>query len=65
MALKETEYGGADTDRTQGIQPMEAEADLKPFQRTRLLYATDPTEVGSGPDRTSTPAYHQYESYQT
>ena len=56
---KESEYGGEDTVKTQGVQPREAEGDLTSGQRLRLLYATDPADETSLPDRYSTPVYRQ------
>lgn len=53
---KETEYGGEETLRSQGIQPKEADADLKSGERLRLVYATDPAEADE-PDRYTTPVY--------
>jgi len=56
---RETEYGGEDTHRTQGIQPKQPEDALKVHEQTRLLAATDPAEKDSAPDRYDIPVYHK------
>lgn len=57
MALQETEYGGQDTDRTQGIQPLQPNDALHAHEELRLLYATDPADEESLPDRYAAPVY--------
>ena len=47
--MKESEYGGSDTTKTQGIQPEPHEP--TPAEQVRLIYATDPMDSVSGPDR--------------
>ena len=48
MALKDSEYGGADTRKMQGIQPSPHQ--VTSSETLRLMYATDPAEVTSAPD---------------
>lgn len=38
--MKDSEYGGADTDKTNGIQPFPHE--LSQTDQLRLMYGTDP-----------------------
>lgn len=40
--MKATEYGGADTDKTLGIQP--APHQLTPSEKLRVMYHEDPME---------------------
>jgi hypothetical protein len=47
--MKPSEYGGADTDSTNGIQPP-PNLVVEPYEQLRLLYATDPTDETSTPD---------------
>jgi hypothetical protein len=47
MALKPSEYGGADTTATHGIQP--DPHPVAPFEQLRLMYGTDPEEVVAEP----------------
>jgi hypothetical protein len=47
--VKASEYGGSDTVKTQGIQPNPHEP--TPDEQLRLLYATDPDDAVTGPDR--------------
>lgn len=46
--MRDTEYGGADTHKTQGIQPEPHTP--TPAEQLRLMYATDPDDVASAPD---------------
>jgi hypothetical protein len=43
--VKASEYGGSDTHETLGIQP--APHTLLPYEQLRVLYATDPMDVGA------------------
>ena len=47
--MKPSEYGGADTDATNGIQPS-PNGVLEPYEQLRLMYATDPADETSVPD---------------
>lgn len=47
MAMKDSEYGGADTTKTQGIQP--APHQMTASEQLRVMYATDPADP-SPPD---------------
>lgn len=40
--MKPTEFGGADTDKTLGIQP--APHQLTPSEELRVMYSTDPVD---------------------
>lgn len=42
MAMKPSEYGGSDTDKTLGIQP--APHQLTNTEKLRLMYSQDPME---------------------
>lgn len=42
MALKPSEYGGSDTDKTYGIQPPPHQ--LTPVEELRLMYKADPDD---------------------
>lgn len=42
MALKPTEYGGSDTNKTKGIQPFPHEPEAA--EKLRLLYSEDPAD---------------------
>lgn len=41
--MKPSEYGGSDTDKTQGIQPAPHVPDA--VEQLRLMYAKDPDDV--------------------
>lgn len=43
MAGKDTEYGGADTSKTHGIQPPPHEPDAA--EKLRLMYMEDPDDA--------------------
>lgn len=43
MALKPSEYGGVDTDKTLGIQP--APHQLSPAEQLRVMYHEDPMDL--------------------
>ena len=47
--MKPSEYGGADTAATHGIQPS-PNLVIDPHQELRLMYATDPDDETSAPD---------------
>lgn len=54
--MKASEYGGSDTHKTQGIQPLPHNP--KPDEQMRLLYGTDPADPLSGPDQTQPRSLH-------
>lgn len=43
--MKDSEYGGADTLKTRGIQP--APHQLTPSEQLRLMYQEDPMDIES------------------
>lgn len=45
MALKSSEYGGSDTDTTDGIQPSPHEPTAA--EQLRLMYGKDPEDKGT------------------
>lgn len=47
--MQASEYGGVDTEATNGIQPP-PNLVLQPHEQLRLVYATDPTDPASVPD---------------
>ena len=58
--MRESEYGGEDTDKTQGIQPKDSDAS-RSGQMSRLVMATDPADEASVPDRYAVPVYRKYD----
>lgn len=50
--MKASEYGGADTHKTQGVQPAPHSPDMVAHEGLRVLYGTDPADALSAPDAT-------------